>query len=308
MIATSERSIDIEGIRASHQLSSVVGRSVKLQRAGREWKACCPFHQEKTPSFTVNDEKHFYHCFGCGAHGDVLDFVQHRDGVNLREAAERLGSDAMPASLRPPAPSTQPQRDTIPEAASIWRNATTPAGTPVQAYLAHRGLTLPIPPSIRFARLKLGRCGPMPALVALVASPDNKAAGIQRIFLTEDGRKADLPRGKVKFSLGRITGGSIRLCPAASEMVISGSLEDGLSLMQALGRAVWCAPGEGNLAGMVLPEAVHTVTIGADADAIGETHARKAAEAFSLEGRTVRIIRPEAPFKDFNAQLTGGRS
>ena len=53
-------------------LSAVISPSVKLIRAGREWKACCPFHNEKTPSFTVNDDKGFYHCFGCGAHGDAI--------------------------------------------------------------------------------------------------------------------------------------------------------------------------------------------------------------------------------------------
>ncbi|HLU92333.1 MAG TPA: CHC2 zinc finger domain-containing protein, partial [Pedomonas sp.] len=57
----------LDEIRARVAVSAVVGRKVKLQRAGREWKGCCPFHNEKTPSFYVNDEKAFYHCFGCGA-------------------------------------------------------------------------------------------------------------------------------------------------------------------------------------------------------------------------------------------------
>ena len=57
----------LDELRARTLLSAVISPSVKLIRAGREWKACCPFHNEKTPSFTINDEKGFYHCFGCGA-------------------------------------------------------------------------------------------------------------------------------------------------------------------------------------------------------------------------------------------------
>jgi hypothetical protein len=54
----------LDELRARTVLSAVIAPSVKLTRAGREWKACCPFHNEKTPSFTINDDKHFYHCFG----------------------------------------------------------------------------------------------------------------------------------------------------------------------------------------------------------------------------------------------------
>ena len=57
----------LDELRARTTLSGVIGPSVKLIKAGREFKACCPFHNEKTPSFTINDEKGFYHCFGCGA-------------------------------------------------------------------------------------------------------------------------------------------------------------------------------------------------------------------------------------------------
>ena len=62
----------LDELRARTVLSAVIAPTVKLIRAGREWKACCPFHNEKTPSFTVNDDKGFYHCFGCGAHGDAI--------------------------------------------------------------------------------------------------------------------------------------------------------------------------------------------------------------------------------------------
>jgi DNA primase len=80
----------LDELRARTTLSSVIGRSVKLTRAGREWKACCPFHNEKTPSFTVNDEKAFYHCFGCGANGDAIKFLTEQGGLSFMDAVKEL--------------------------------------------------------------------------------------------------------------------------------------------------------------------------------------------------------------------------
>lgn len=97
---------DLDALRRDNQVSSVVGRYVKLTRNGPEFEACCPFHNEKTPSFTVSDAKGFYHCFGCGAHGDVFDFVMRVENVELPAACERLGA----------APSNRPVAVTLPEA------------------------------------------------------------------------------------------------------------------------------------------------------------------------------------------------
>lgn len=68
----------------------VVGRRVQLKKAGKEYKACCPFHDEKTPSFTVSPGKGFYHCFGCGEHGNALDFLMQYDHMEFVEAVESL--------------------------------------------------------------------------------------------------------------------------------------------------------------------------------------------------------------------------
>ena len=81
-------------LRNRISLSEVIGKRVKVTRAGREFKACCPFHHEKTPSFTINDDKQFYHCFGCGAHGDVIKFVQEHDNIGFMDAVELLAADA----------------------------------------------------------------------------------------------------------------------------------------------------------------------------------------------------------------------
>ena len=94
----------LDELRARTVLSAVISPSVKLIRAGREWKACCPFHNEKTPSFTVNDDKGFYHCFGCGAHGDAIRFLTDQRGMPFIDAVKEL---AAKAGMDVPAPDPQ---------------------------------------------------------------------------------------------------------------------------------------------------------------------------------------------------------
>ncbi|MGH8032112.1 MAG: CHC2 zinc finger domain-containing protein [Luteimonas sp.] len=83
--------IDTDALRASVDIVDVVGAYVKLKRDGSEWKGCCPFHQERTPSFYVSPAKGFVHCFGCGAHHDVIAFVMRHDHLEFKEACEKLG-------------------------------------------------------------------------------------------------------------------------------------------------------------------------------------------------------------------------
>ena len=84
----------LEDLRDRVTLSEIVGRRVKLTRSNREFKGCCPFHHEKTPSFYVNDDKQFYHCFGCGAHGDAIGFLMQNDNLSFIEAIETLATQA----------------------------------------------------------------------------------------------------------------------------------------------------------------------------------------------------------------------
>ena len=72
----------------------VVDRRVKLKKAGKNYSACCPFHQEKTPSFSVNPDKQFYYCFGCGAGGNALGFIMEYERMDFREAIEVLARSA----------------------------------------------------------------------------------------------------------------------------------------------------------------------------------------------------------------------
>ena len=84
----------LEDIRARLPISAVVGRRVKLTKAGREWRGLSPFNAEKTPSFYVNDQKQFYHCFSSGKHGDIFSFVMETEGLAFGEAVERLAGEA----------------------------------------------------------------------------------------------------------------------------------------------------------------------------------------------------------------------
>ncbi|WP_066648985.1 MULTISPECIES: DNA primase [Sphingomonas] len=84
----------LDELRARTVLSTLVGKSMKLTKAGREYKGCCPFHQEKTPSFYVNDEKGFYHCFGCSAHGDAIRWMTDQRGLPFIDAVKELAAAA----------------------------------------------------------------------------------------------------------------------------------------------------------------------------------------------------------------------
>lgn len=84
----------LDELRSRLTLSEIIGKRLKLTRAGREFKACCPFHGEKTPSFYVNDAKGFYHCFGCGVHGDAVSFRMRHDNLSFMEAVESLAPEA----------------------------------------------------------------------------------------------------------------------------------------------------------------------------------------------------------------------
>lgn len=84
----------IEELRARVSIVDVVGAKVKLTKKGREHQGLCPFHNEKTPSFTVNEAKGFYHCFGCGAHGDIVKFEMEANGLPFMDALQKLAHQA----------------------------------------------------------------------------------------------------------------------------------------------------------------------------------------------------------------------
>ncbi len=138
----------LDQLRSRITLSALVGRSVRLQKAGREHKACCPFHEEKSPSFYVNDEKGFYHCFGCGAHGDAIRWMTDHQGLAFMDAVKELAGEAgmdVPQP-DPKAARAAQKRDTLHDvtgAAQDWfrHNLTTDGGREARAYLETRGFS-----------------------------------------------------------------------------------------------------------------------------------------------------------------------
>jgi DNA primase len=138
----------LEDLRARLPVSEVVGKRVKLKRAGREWKGLSPFQQEKSPSFTVNDQKGFYHDFSSGKHGNIFDFVMETEGVSFPEAVERIAAMAgvaLPAAT-PDAARQEQRRKTLHDVMELATKffADTLAsrnGAKARGYLGDRAIT-----------------------------------------------------------------------------------------------------------------------------------------------------------------------
>ena len=81
---------DIDALRQQADIVAVIGDYTSLRRAGKSFKGLCPFHTERTPSFTCTPDGNFFRCFGCGASGDIYDFLQRVDGMDFPEAVETL--------------------------------------------------------------------------------------------------------------------------------------------------------------------------------------------------------------------------
>lgn len=137
--------LSLEEFKARLPLAEIVARYVKLTRRGREQLGLCPFHKEKTPSFNVVEDKGFYHCFGCGAHGTAIDFIMAIEGLAFPEALERLADlTGIAAPRRAAAAKPEPDQGLFAAnaAAATWFQAQLagPAGKEAQAYLERRGL------------------------------------------------------------------------------------------------------------------------------------------------------------------------
>jgi DNA primase len=302
--------IDIDAIRRDNPLPDVAARIVALRPAGKEWLACCPFHADRSPSFAIFDGGRRFQCFGCGASGDVLDFVQRAYGVTLPEAARMLGADEVPKIALPHMPAADAEANASQDrACSIWERTVPAAGSLAESYMRCRGILPPFPPDIRFLHLPCDNFGALPCLVAAVRDVAGEITGIQRIWLAHDGMgKADV--AKPKRSLGRVKGGAIRLgeLDGSGIVTVCEGPEDGLSLLDMLGGPIWVAAGATFLPHMQFPPEVRSVVIGADNDPAGSQAAQDAARAFAARGLSARIIRPLDGFKDFNDELRGARA
>ena len=129
----------------------VIDARVPLKKAGREYTACCPFHDEKTPSFTVSPSKQFYHCFGCGAHGTAVGFLMEYEHLSFPEAIESLAhllglevpreDDGNVATA--PRPNTDPLYDLLDSSDTFYRRQlrSHPQASRAVDYLKKRGLS-----------------------------------------------------------------------------------------------------------------------------------------------------------------------
>jgi len=176
----------IEDLRQRVPLSDVVGKRVKLVRKGRRHTGLCPFHSEKTPSFSVVDDEGFYHCFGCGVHGDAIAFLRETDGLDFMEAVERLAEMAGLAVPRgaPQDPQKLKQRkaalDILEVTTRFFQEALqSDDGTPAARYLQQRGLSAESITSYRLGYAP--RSGLRSALAARgFSEADMLAAGVIR--------------------------------------------------------------------------------------------------------------------------------
>lgn len=138
----------IERLRSHFLLSEIIGQRIALKKHGREYQALCPFHNEKSPSFTVNDEKNFFHCFGCGAHGDAIEFLMRHERLTYPETIEKLARDAgIPLPQETPEARQRAETEKtlagVVEASCRWfeQQLAGAGGGQARDYLAGRGLT-----------------------------------------------------------------------------------------------------------------------------------------------------------------------
>jgi DNA primase len=224
----------LDEIKSRLRLSDVIGKSVKLRRAGREWVGLSPFSKEKTPSFYVNDEKGFFHDFSSGKHGDLIGFLQETERLSFREAVERL---AHAAGVQLPTEDIKTQEaerarqgltDWL-DLAARWYEAELrrPGGAAARAYLERRGL-----PEAEWARFRIGyapggRSGLKDYLIAKGAGPATLIDCGLLIATDDGGAPYDRFRDRIMFpildSRGRtISFGGRALDPEARAKYLNG--------------------------------------------------------------------------------------
>ena len=198
----------LEEIRQRLSLASAVSRRVKLQRRGREFTGLCPFHKEKTPSFSVVEDKGFYHCFGCGAHGDVISFTMQTSNLSFPEAVEQLAKEAgleVPRASPEERQRAQRQatlRGALDAATKYFEEQLHgPAGREALAYLGKRGVDADTVSRFRLGYAPDRRDGLKRALAKEFPEPLLLEAGLVR--KSEDGRESyDYFRNRVIFPIG----------------------------------------------------------------------------------------------------------
>jgi DNA primase len=199
----------LDELRARTTLSTLIGRTVKVQKAGREYKACCPFHNEKTPSFTINDEKGFYHCFGCGAHGDAIRWMTDQRGLPFMEAVKELAQAAgieVPAADPRAAQKAEQARglhDVMAAAQAFFEAQLAGAeGGEARAYLQRRGISDTIGQTFGFGFSPDSR-GKLKVALQAFGEPMLVETGM---LIDPDGLEPERPNARKRESYDRFRG------------------------------------------------------------------------------------------------------
>jgi len=189
-------------------LADVVSRRVKLTKRGREFLGLCPFHNEKSPSFTVNEEKAFFHCFGCGAHGDIIEFMMRSEGLTFPETVERLAAQAgmeVPVASNEEREQAKQRHDlqSVMETACTWfeTSLSGAGGAHARQYFDQRGLD-----GETIARFRLGFASDSRTALkeALISKgiPEEMLVTAGLLIRPEDGRETyDRFRDRVIFPI-----------------------------------------------------------------------------------------------------------
>ncbi len=208
----------INDLLARTDIIDLIDARVKLKKQGKNYHACCPFHNEKTPSFTVNGEKQFYHCFGCGAHGNAIDFLMNYDKLEFVESVEELAAmhnlDVPFEAGSGPGPIERHQRQNLYQLLeglnTFYQQSLTQSGAEnARQYLVKRGLSLEV---IKHFAIGYAPAGWDNALKRFGQNAENKKTLIDAgMLVTNDqGRSYDRFRERVMFPIrdkrGRVIG------------------------------------------------------------------------------------------------------
>jgi hypothetical protein len=299
----AQRDLGLGGVPVTAaEIAASLGNS---RRCGRWWRTVCPVHGSRTGrslSLALRDHVHgiAVNCHAGCNRDDIIDELR-RQGLIAGHT-----DDARPVPLTVPSDDGANAARRIAIARRIWDAARDARRSPAVRYLAGRGITLPVPPSLRWApSLRRPDGIYAPAMVARVNSLDGELIGVHRTWIARDA--AGIWHRQDRASLGPVGGGAVRLVPAAKTLMIAEGIETALSVIQATGQPVWSALSTSGLIALRLPPIVRFVTILADNDAncAGERAAHKAAQRWLSEGRRVRIAMPAELDTDFADVLMG---
>ncbi|MDP3585890.1 MAG: DNA primase [Thiobacillus sp.] len=194
----------IDTLLARVDIVDVIDRRVPLKKAGQNYQACCPFHSEKTPSFTVSPTKQFYHCFGCGAHGTALGFLMEYEHMSFPDAVGALAQDVglpVPESGEPDRPRPPPALwDALEQAAQLYKKQLKQTPKAID-YLKQRGLT-----GVIAARYGIGYAPDGSPLKQVFADYTADALAASGLVIDGDRGRYDRFRDRIMFPIRNIKG------------------------------------------------------------------------------------------------------